>query len=101
MPIVDADTLSDFDLLQLVDLDTKANWEGSLRYAVENWSWLFDSDVLTEAMSARDVDAFRAALRATQARRDAWWAAHPHPTQIGPLEAHEAEVARREEDVTT
>lgn len=28
-------------------------------------------------------------------RREQWWKNHPHPTQIGPLEAHEAEVARR------
>ncbi len=91
------DALSDYDLLQLIDLDTKANHEG-LAYACENWGWDFDDPALTDAFAAAadgDTAAIRQVLRATRARREAWWAAHPHPSQIPALEAHEAEVERR------
>lgn len=93
------DHLSEFDLLQLIDLDTKASLEGSLAYAVENWGWTFDEPALTEASEDGDVDLLREALAVTRSRREAWWTAHPHPTQIPALEAHEAEVQRREREV--
>lgn len=92
------DNLSDYDLFQLIDLDTKAHLEGSLAYTCENWSWDFDDPDLNDAFaeaSDGDLSAIREALKATYERREQWWRDHPHPTQIGPLEAHEAEVARR------
>ena len=92
--MIDAD-ITEFDLFQLIDLDTKVRNEGSLAYTVENWTWEFDNPALTEASREGDAATLRQALRATHARREQWWADHPHPTQIPPLEAHEAEVSRR------
>lgn len=89
--------VTEFDLLQLIDLDTKARNEGSLSYTVENWTWEFDNPALDAASRDGDVDTIQEALRATYAQREHWWADHPHPTQIAALEAHEAEVEQRAE----
>lgn len=88
--------ITEFDLFQLIDLDTKIRNEGDLKYTVENWRWEFDNPQLAEASRTGDATTLRRALHATYARREQWWAEHPHPTQIPPLEAHEAEVERRE-----
>jgi hypothetical protein len=88
------DDLSDFDLLQLIGFDAKANSEG-FNYACVNWTWIFDSPALNAAFAEAHGGNGRAmweALNATFDQREAWWNAHTHPTQIEPLEAHEAEV---------
>lgn len=94
------DYLSDFDLLQLIDLAEKGHREG-LGYACENWRWDFDDLTIREAFDAAsggNLAALRHVLAATYQRREQWWRNHPHPTQIAPLEAHEAEVERRARD---
>lgn len=91
------DNLTSYDLMQLIDLAEKGHHEGLL-YACENWGWDFDDPAIRgafDAASEGDVGPIRQVLQATYRRREQWWRDHPHPTQIAPLEAHEAEVGRR------
>lgn len=44
--------LSESDLLELISLKWKVKHEGSLRYTLENWTWLFDDRELNEAAAA-------------------------------------------------
>jgi hypothetical protein len=94
----DYNDLTDFDLLQLIGIDAKRQSEGSLSYTCENWGWNFDSRDLNDAFADAedgDVTGIRQALDATHERREQWWRDNWHPTRIAPLDAHEAEAARR------
>jgi hypothetical protein len=40
--------ISELDLTELYALRTKAEWEGSLSYTLENWDWGFEDPAITE-----------------------------------------------------
>lgn len=65
-------TLSEGDLMELVSLGWKAEWEGSLSYALENWPWHFTDVALAEAAQARDARALGRALRDHDEAIAAW-----------------------------
>jgi hypothetical protein len=80
--------LTERDLLELVALRWKAEWEGiaaprtrqvdaGLGYAARNWPWLFDDPALNEASHAKNVPVLRQALRAHAALINQWERDHP------------------------
>lgn len=71
-----APELTEGDLMELVSLKWKAEWEGSLRYTLENWSWRFIDPELAKAAQARDDEAFDQAFRSYRNAIAAWENSH-------------------------
>lgn len=68
--------LSESDFLELISLQMKAKWEGSLHYTVENWPWLFDDPELSSAAANASPAVLRNALRIHAEQIREWWREH-------------------------
>jgi hypothetical protein len=93
--MTDTSTLTEFDLTELVSFEWKAEWEGSKRYAYENWDWSFESAELNER--AKTYAGFRQILREHAAAIEAWGEAH-REDGCDLINAHRHEQDRRREN---
>ncbi|NKY60398.1 hypothetical protein [Nocardia flavorosea] len=68
--------LTDRDLLELISLQQKDEWEGDLQYTVENWPWRFDDLSLNLAAIEGRAKPLARAISYHKDEIDAWWDKH-------------------------
>lgn len=88
MTINETHPLTESDLLELISLKQKADWEGSLSYTLENWTWRFEDPGLYAAVQDMKPSVLRMAMQIHDDAMEAWWAAHPGQPGADLINAH-------------
>jgi hypothetical protein len=86
---------SAFDLMELASFEAKADWEGSKKYAYDEWTWTFEDAALNER--AGTFAGFMEIFRENQDAVDAWNDSHEGDA-ASLINAHRDEKQKRRDD---